>query len=571
MTINLRGPKSVGPTGPDTRGLPPGYDPHKFYRYRYETLVKTATGIESFVYKYIPWSIIESFAIALDPTYQFKVAPNAITPFNRSRTRGTASVLQIRSRRNRWVSASEAQQPNFGGVSVCWSPGRLETGDASFDTTTALTTQPVLPDYSDDTTSRTRIPGSKQGTARFFKSYVNSPGRTTRRHQTWTYMFHPAGPVAEDCTIRGGTTNNGASSREDFTYDIQPSAAVYYPHIVRQLRDREYDFCESQIAKHGLAMLKDWNPTTKRDYTLFRNIVELKDIPRSIESLRESIKALQSLYNTLSKSKAFRDFVSSGGAVGKAIPNEYLSYNFGWKQTYKDAMDLLNLPAKLSKKYNLLIERAGKPTTFRTKRILPSSTTENVTDFDYDTSPIEYGVNRSSRIERTLELRLVINATFDFPPLNPVSFRTGSFLDRIGAIPRPTDIYNLIPWTWLVDWFTGLGNYVEQIDNIARDKALINWGMITAHIDGKVITDFSSKTDQTATFIEDFVGTSTELTTLTWNHQSQLVYECQIRKDVAALLDVNTTSKPSLSTYQQSIIGAILSQRGNVKRRPTRA
>ena len=56
-------PNLTGATRYDTRGLPEGYDPHKFYEYRRDTLVKTANGIESFAYKYIPWSIMESFAL----------------------------------------------------------------------------------------------------------------------------------------------------------------------------------------------------------------------------------------------------------------------------------------------------------------------------------------------------------------------------------------------------------------------------------------------------------------------------------------------------------------------------
>lgn len=32
----------------DTRGLPVGYDPHKLYEYRYDTLIKNSSGLESF-------------------------------------------------------------------------------------------------------------------------------------------------------------------------------------------------------------------------------------------------------------------------------------------------------------------------------------------------------------------------------------------------------------------------------------------------------------------------------------------------------------------------------------------
>jgi hypothetical protein len=164
-------------------------------------------------------------------------------------------------------------------------------------------------------------------------------------------------------------------------------------------------------------------------------------------------------------------------------------------------------------------------------------------------------------LERNTELRLVINANFDFPPLNIVSFRSGQFLDRAGLVPRPTDIYNLVPWTWLVDWFTGLGSYVELIDNMARDDSLINWGMITGKTTGKLITRRTSKVDNTARTSVNNVNVSTVITTVPYAHESTLNYECQIRKDAAAALSVKTTAGPNLNVYQQSIIGAILAQR----------
>jgi len=271
-------------------------------------------------------------------------------------------------------------------------------------------------------------------------------------------------------------------------------------------------------------------------------------------------------FHALPRNRSIRNNIIALRPLAKQVPNEWLSYNFGWRQLYRDVNDLLNLPAKMSKKYDFLIRRAGKPTTFRVKRTYLTAQSDYTPEFDYDTAPGEYSREYSTRLDRTTELRLVVNATFDFPPPNGIKFRGDKFLDRIGAIPRPTDLYNLVPWTWLVDWFTGLGNYVEQIDNMHREKALINWGMITAQTEGKLTTVFKSKSDERATTTEDGVGTNEVITTKSWNHTSILNYKCQTRKDVAAILDVNTTSKPSLTAYQESIIGSILTQRGNVKR-----
>jgi hypothetical protein len=545
----------------DTRGLPEGYDPHMFYEYRRDTLAQTATGIESFVYKYIPWNLVRSFCFAIDPTGPFKVAPHAITPYNRSRYRGVASVLQIRNLHTRVTNVSHDQAPNYNGISVCWSPVYKESITVVFDGDYALNRQPALIDYHDDTTSRTRLIGSQQGTMRMFKSYINSPPRTVRQKNERRFIFHPASGIpSPSCVAVGGTGNNAADATDFKSQVIAPTAAVLFPNSLTTLRDQEYAYLETLISKHVISMLKEWSPN-KRSSTLFRNIVELRDIPRSISSLRETLKDLRSLYTSLSKSPSLQRIVFDLKNTSKDIPNEYLSYHFGWKQTYKDVMDALALPATISKKYEFLIKRAGKPTTFRVKRNFTSALSDNLPAFSYDNSDYEYGIVHTTRLERESELRLVINATFDFPPPNVVSFRSHSYLDRLGLVPRPTDLYNLTPWTWLVDWFTGLGSYVELIDNMARDDTLVNWGMITGKTTGRLITNHSSKVDNRLTITEDFVGSNTSISTDVISHDSILNYECSIRKDAAAALTVKTTAQPDLTGYQQSIIGALLAQR----------
>jgi len=555
--MSIKVPKGL--PGNDTRGLPEGFDPHQLYEYRRETLIKNATGIESFIWKYIPFTISKSFAFAIDPTAPFKVAPHRITPYNRHRTRSVASVLQKRQQHITNISIGHDQPPNYGGIALCWDPQSKETRSVLYDQTVELTSQPPLVDEFDDTTSRTRLVGSKQGTARFFKSYMVSPGRKVQQVAEEKYYYHPAPGQDLPAACKGGF-NQYRDGIQTKTYDTSSPGALLFPNSLSTLRDQEYAYLENLISKEAVSLFKSWSPD-KRSSTLFRNIVELRDIPRSVVSLQQTLINLRSLYTSLSKSPSIQKIVFDLKNTAKDIPNEYLSYHFGWKQTYKDIMELLVLPQTMSKKYSFLIKRATKPTTFRVKREFLSSVGSGLPSFDYNSDPIEYGVTTSTRLERKTELRLVLNATFDFPPLNAVSFQSGSMLDRMGLVPRPTDLYNLTPWTWLVDWFTGLGSYVEVIDQMNRDTSLINWGMITGHTTGRLITNRQSKVDSSHFVSEDFVGTHTTTSTEVYNHESVLEYECHIRKDAATAFVVNTTAVPSLSGHQQSILGALLAQR----------
>jgi hypothetical protein len=563
MTIRL-----TGETRYDTRGLPEGYDPHKLYEYRYETLVKNATGFESFLYKYIPFSVIKSFAFAIDPTAPFKVAPGTITPANRVKWRQTASVLLVRSYRQTRNRITWAQPVNYGGFSACWGPNLLYTDASPPALSGGLRTQAPVVDYLKDTTKRTRLVGSKQGELEMFKSFIFSPARTVRSSESdkTTYPQTGGSPTG-GCAAIGGGENREAGGFDRREETQGPLGSTLPKAYMDAYRSQEIARCKALCAKHAIRLLKSWSPDN-RDYTLFRNVVELKDIPRSILSLQQTLVDFKKLFVSLGTQPKLRSSIFELRNAARNIPSEYLSYHFGWKQTYNDVMDLLLLPNKLAKKFNFYADRAGKPTTFR-RKYQEVTAESGVSGFEYDVSGLEFwsGPLLESRIVRESEVRLVINATFDFPPLNTPQFRVKEFLNRIGALPRPTDIYNLIPWTWLLDYFTGFGNYVELIDNINHDRSLINWGMISCRTHGKLITEYRSKSaDVTSNTIFNVGQTIT--TIIRDNpHTSVWDFECQTRSDVAQILSVNTTLMPNtLSAYQKSIIGALLAQRSEFLR-----
>lgn len=157
----------------------------------------------------------------------------------------------------------------------------------------------------------------------------------------------------------------------------------------------------------------------------------------------------------------------------------------------------------------------------------------------------------------------MINGTFDFPTVNVPHFRERFYLDQVGLIPRFTDVYNIIPWTWLVDWFTGFGNYLELIEETNHDPLLINWGLITAVTRGSLTTEFSYRNaTQNDIYVNTVRVSPTAATDATKYHTSVLDFECTTRMNVARVLDVERTTEPeSLSGYRQSILAALLASR----------
>lgn len=560
MAINL----TVGPRF-DTRGLPEGYDPQKLFEYRYDTAVNSATGLQSFLYKLMPLSLVKSVAFAIDPTYRFKVSPYTVTPVNRTRVRGVSSVLNAQRYTRKRYKYSYSQSPNYKLISICWSPVPDIVFGPSVEELSNLQIgfQAVLPDRMKDTTKRTRLIGSDRGNLELFKGYPSSPPREARSGDAGTTTTFTPGSVSDSCKAAGGGPNRIRYSYE-YIVTRHTRGGILSLSNYNLLRDGEIALAKSLCQKHAISMLKSVDPFA-RDYSLFRNLVELRDVPRSVLQLQKTATDLRKVFLSLKTSPKLRKVVFNLKGLSKDVPNEYLSYHFGWKQLYRDLNDLLALPEKASKKVNFLMRRSGKPTTLRSKREFPSGSASSF-GFDYATMVTEGGALTGHRIERSHELRLVVSSIWDFPPVNSVEFKKHVYAERTGISPRITDVYNLVPWTWLFDWFTGLGNYIDLIDTINRDPKLINWGMISCVTKGRLITDFSSNSTMTTTSIVD--GITTAVPKITNNrHTSFYDFECQTRNDVASILDVQLTSVPStLTTYQMSILGALLAQRAKFSR-----
>lgn len=554
MAITLLNPPRF-----DTRGLPEGMDPERLFQYRHESLSKTAVGLEVFLYKYIPWDLVKSFAFAIDPSHRFKVAPSTITAANRTKYRATASVLNKRSRTDRYYKDTFSPSQNYNGVQVCASPYNNHIVYSPAPFSSGIQTQETLSDKLKDTTSRTRLIGSTQGELEFFKHTLISPPRTQPRNES--QRLYVVGLVpSNQCLAVGGTRDELRGFDEYTSRTFAPTAAILSSSVYNALMASELAFCRELSQYNATRLLLNVSPF-KREYSLTRNVAELKDLARSMISARRTADDLKQLWSSLSSSPKVRANVFDLASTNvKNIPNEYLSFHFGWKQLYRDLNDLVRLPEKLAKRINFLMSRSAKASTFRAKVTKLSGKT-GVSGFSYNTSDTDYNTSQSSRIERVSETRLVINAIFDFPPADVPRLRQRFFADKIGLVPRFTDVYNIIPWSWLVDWFTGFGNYLELVEEINHDPALINWGLITTRTSGKLITEFKSSYRARSTVQFNGVGATTD-TFVPVGHTSILEFECQTRANVANALDVNQTTIPTtLSSYQLSILGALLAQR----------
>ncbi len=542
----------------DTRGLPNSYDPRMFYEYSVLRHANAARGLEAYLYKLMPYSVIRSFAFAIDPLSKFRTASAKITPVTRTRKRRNRTILNQTStwsgptRTEGWITIQ-----NWNNIQFQSSPYMVLTSVVETNNLGTKITQAVPIDESKDTTKATRIIGSEQGEFETWESLVISTPR-------WYNVYNFSEIVTTGPTPAYNPQR--AQTRQYATRRFDPQAAVLTTSVANGIRTSTEAITNDIMSKNILSMVKSIIPT-RRDTTLFRNVAELRDIPRSIVSLQKTLLDLGKLGKSLNV-QSLSKIIHDSKAVAKHIPDEYLSYHFGWKQTLKDASELLKAPDRIAKKINFLIARNGKLTTYRSTRKIPLGTVSSLNGFNYEIGNSESSVSRVHSIIRDAELRLVVSQRFDFPPADLPNLKYSKYVQQLGISPTPTDIYNLIPWTWLLDWFTGFGNYVEVIDMMNSDPSLINWGFLTCEVTGQLRTDFSSKLRTTRSSRLDGVDLYNLEIFTPLTHTSHYDFKHRKRVDVCKVIPAmkSTADLLSLTTYQQSILGALISQRTRFSR-----
>lgn len=532
----------------DTRGLPMSLDPRNFYEYKSQKIVSEGTsGVEMLVWRLIPYSYIKSFAIAIDPLWKFRVSPARITSVNRTRIKTSSSVLdRIISHNHRTNVTSYSTTGGLGCNKADYS--ERSRSEQNYTTNVYIPSK-GLASISKDTSYSSRPFGSDYGECELFKFSISSPPRS--------YHYYEYQSINWSSNVVGCEPNHPRKHdvKYDSHYSIGPSGSYLTQASLDSIRSETKIDIQTLFSRHGMSLVRQALPAS-RDFNLARSVIELRDVHRSIESLQKAVKHFASL----ASSRTIPSIVFDTRRVARDIPNEYLSYHFGWKQLYNDILSALYKPARIQRRINRLMERSGLATTYRSEYRSSDSYVRG-SGFVYPIFSMDESYKVSHRVTRDFVLSCAIQAKFDFPPTDKIKFRDELFTRMLGVYPNPTDVYNLVPWTWLFDWFTGFGNYLDIIEEINKDRSLINFGFLACKCKGSLVSSLQSKLTSSIKNDIDHVQTTVRPVVLT-NHSSVLDFSLYVREDVTKLTDIKSiTDMSKLSTFQRSILGALVLQR----------
>lgn len=245
----------------------------------------------------------------------------------------------------------------------------------------------------------------------------------------------------------------------------------------------------------------------------------------------------------------------------KGAGNYWLALQFGWLPLLRDIMTFVDTHFNAKKILDQLMRDEGRPVRrgaglwVEPPTVKHAWTGESYGAFEQVFVTQAYKSKPRYQFTHTYSEKAWLSARFRYwlPP-GPRDWRWKAWmLARIyGLNPRPIDVYNAIPWSWLVDWFSNLGDVIENISGGVEDRLAADYayGMIRA----------------TSNCIMDVTGEFNGPGSSTSVHSAQTTYTTSVYHRVRASPFGFSLQDSQLSLMQWSILGAL----GASKSRPWR-
>lgn len=472
---------------------------------------------------------ISSAFLAMDPFQDYELSPTPISPTNRTASYASLPISRRIKRNVRSVSKG-MWSGSIPGQPFAVAPYYLESETKS-DLAT-LNQVSLKTGRRRDTSKRTRPIGYERGEFDMFRTRSHSPSR----RNFWVSQ------IATSQNVNPGGNFQFVNQTDYNDYRVTGSGARLTQNVIDSIESYLVGDSIIKFNKHGSSLLSDARANA-RYFDGIRELGELRDLPRLIRDSARSIV----------------DLVDSGRI---SLSSVFLSKEFGWDPLVKSTLDLVSLPEKIAKQVNYLISRSDKLTTFHSKRKGIDGVAAP-TGFAYDALPDESLPVLSHQATNAWEVRTSVNFLVKFPKLEVPVLKSRLKDELWGLRFRVTDFYNLVPWTWLTDWFTGLGDYLNLIESVVTDDSLVNWATMTYSSEYDLVSTYSYSLKTRNVLYDTGVKIIDYTESFPRNHSSLLRSNFQIRRDVGNLTGLlrQTWLPQSLSEFQAAILGSLLLQR----------
>lgn len=313
-----------------------------------------------------------------------------------------------------------------------------------------------------------------------FKSILyHLPASTVVGHGRFSSEGRPGIPQGTFDVYTGGFADNGFWLGPSYS-SIQNSGLGDIPNL-SQYHSSAWDRTKPKLPEADLGQF----------------LVELRDLPRmlltSAQGFRQKYLIAEARFTT-SKHDVLAPYMRP-----REVADHFLNHEFGWKPFLKDLMKLFDVWNNSVEKIARIVRDNG--VWVRKRRVLEESdetSVETVSGSDSGTipssemrgptgsvmcfaAPSPVGSVRgycafSNRVKRkvwAVGSFKYYRPEFDMGLFNESSYEQLASVKRLmtiyGARISPSLLYKVTPWTWLIDWFTNLGDHLERLEDFTVD------------------------------------------------------------------------------------------------------
>lgn len=221
--------------------------------------------------------------------------------------------------------------------------------------------------------------------------------------------------------------------------------------------------CESSAKGFGASAWKRFAPHP-HSISLAESFFELKETFRSFHGI---LKGLRRLRVDSRKPHKISDYASA-----------YLGVEFGWKPFISDLRKLLK-SIKVMDEQIASAQRLNNRWVTRSGQIANSTKTLRSFKSPPYVAPSNYITNQIGQDVDTMSEKVWFKGKFKYyvPKL-----QDDRFIGKVEAIPiiwdinlSPYNLYQLVPWSWLLDWFSNTGDIVYNLTQISTNNLVAKY------------------------------------------------------------------------------------------------
>lgn len=180
----------------------------------------------------------------------------------------------------------------------------------------------------------------------------------------------------------------------------------------------------------------------------------------------------------------------------KNLGKEYLNLRFGWEPLVKDLIEMYNLTETIDRRLADLRRNNGR--SLKRERVLKDSTTVTTSGGSQNgpfgflkPTPIIIGGGTSSwQSITTVKERIWFEGRYKYwvPNIGSPEWDRRARAVLFGAYPTPHAVWKLLPWSWLIDWFSTIGDSLSNMSENAVDNLVAQYAHVMRQYEVTTVT-----------------------------------------------------------------------------------